>query len=53
LSAAARAEEETAVVLRRIGRPEELAGVAVFLAGPGATYVTGQCYGVNGGAVMT
>ncbi len=40
------------VVLRRIGQPHEIAGVAVFLAGPGATYVTGQCYGVNGGAVM-
>ena len=53
LSAADRAREEGAVVLGRIGRPEELAGVAVFLAGPDATYVTGQCYGVNGGAVMT
>ena len=48
-----KAEERDAVVLRRIGKPEELAGVGVFLAGPGATYVTGQCYGVNGGAVMT
>jgi 3-oxoacyl-[acyl-carrier protein] reductase len=43
---------ETALPLGRIGRPEEIAPVAVFLAGPGATYVTGQCYGVNGGAVM-
>jgi 3-oxoacyl-[acyl-carrier protein] reductase len=47
------AREAGAVVLGRIGKPEELAGVAVFLAGPDATYVTGQCYGVNGGAVMT
>ena len=47
------AEERDALVLGRIGRPEELAGVAVFLSGPDATYVTGQCYGVNGGAVMT
>lgn len=53
MSAAEQAEEQGAVVLGRIGRPEELAGVAVFLAGPDATYVTGQCYGVNGGAVMT
>ena len=43
---------EAAIVLRRIGRPEEIAGAAVFLAGPGASYVTGQCFGVNGGAVM-
>lgn len=47
------AREAAAVTLGRIGKPEELAGVAVFLAGPDATYVTGQCYGVNGGAVMT
>lgn len=53
MSVAEQAEERGAVVLGRIGRPEELAGVAVFLAGPDATYVTGQCYGVNGGAVMT
>lgn len=53
MTAAEQAEEQGAVVLGRIGRPEELAGVAVFLAGPDATYVTGQCYGVNGGAVMT
>ena len=43
---------EAAIVLRRIGRPEEIAGAAVYLAGPGASYVTGQCFGVNGGAVM-
>ena len=44
---------EAALPLGRIGRPAEVAAVALFLAGPGATYVTGQCYGVNGGAVMT
>jgi 3-oxoacyl-[acyl-carrier protein] reductase len=38
--------------LGRIGRPEEIAGVAVFLAGPGATFITGQCISPNGGAVM-
>ncbi|MEZ5924866.1 MAG: SDR family oxidoreductase [Hyphomicrobiaceae bacterium] len=53
LSAGERALEENAVVLGRIGQPEEIAGVAVFLAGPDASYITGQCYGVNGGAVMT
>jgi 3-oxoacyl-[acyl-carrier protein] reductase len=38
--------------LGRIGEPEEIASVAVFLAGPGATFMTGQCLSPNGGAVM-
>jgi 3-oxoacyl-[acyl-carrier protein] reductase len=38
--------------LRRIARPEEIAAVAVFLAGPGATFMTGQCLSPNGGAAM-
>jgi 3-oxoacyl-[acyl-carrier protein] reductase len=38
--------------LGRIGRPEEIAAAAVFLAGPGATFMTGQCLSPNGGAVM-
>ena len=38
--------------LGRIGRPEEIAAAAVFLAGPGATFMTGQCVSPNGGAVM-
>jgi 3-oxoacyl-[acyl-carrier protein] reductase len=38
--------------LGRIGRVEEIASVAVFLAGPGATFITGQCISPNGGAAM-
>ena len=38
--------------LGRIGRPEEIAAAAVFLAGPGATFMTGQCLSPNGGAAM-
>ncbi len=44
---------ETSMPLGRIGRPEEIAPAVVWLAGPGASYVTGQTIGVNGGAVMT
>jgi 3-oxoacyl-[acyl-carrier protein] reductase len=36
----------------RIGRPEEIASAALFLAGPGSTFMTGQCVSPNGGAVM-
>lgn len=43
---------ETANPMGRIGRPEEVAAAVVFLAGPGATFFTGQCLGANGGAAM-
>lgn len=38
--------------LGRVGRPEEIAAAAVFLVGPGATFMTGQCISPNGGAAM-
>jgi 3-oxoacyl-[acyl-carrier protein] reductase len=40
------------VPLGRIGRPEEIAAAAVFLASPANSYMTGQCISPNGGAVM-
>ena len=44
--------KETLIPLARLGRPEEIAAAALFLAGPGATFMTGQCISPNGGAVM-
>ena len=44
---------ETAHPLGRIGKPEEIASAVLFLAGSGATFVTGHCLGANGGAAMT
>ena len=35
--------------LWRIGKPEEVAQVAIFLAGDGASFVTGSAYVVDGG----
>jgi gluconate 5-dehydrogenase len=37
------------VPLRRWGQPRDLAGVAVFLASPAASYITGQQLVVDGG----
>jgi 3-oxoacyl-[acyl-carrier protein] reductase len=51
MSAEVRAKE-TDIPLGRLGRPEEVAAVALFLCGSGATYMTGQTLGPNGGAVM-
>ncbi|MHA6646050.1 SDR family NAD(P)-dependent oxidoreductase [Mesorhizobium sp. A623] len=39
--------------LGRLGQPSEIADAVVFLAGPGATFITGHCLAVNGGAAMT
>ena len=39
--------------LKRAGMPEELAGVVYFLAGPDATYLTGQVITVDGGLTIT
>jgi 3-oxoacyl-[acyl-carrier protein] reductase len=43
---------ETSNPLGRIGKPEEIAEAALFLAGPGSNFITGQVIGVNGGASM-
>lgn len=39
--------------LRRAARPEEIAGVALFLAGKDASYITGQVITVDGGLTIT
>lgn len=40
------------VPLARLGKPEEIAYAAAFLASDGAAYITGQVIGVDGGMAM-
>ena len=40
------------IPLGRVGRPEDIANAALFLASDEAAYVTGICLDVNGGIVM-
>lgn len=40
------------IPLRSLGQPTDIAEAAVFLASPGARYITGQVLAVDGGMVM-
>jgi len=40
------------IPLNCLGRPEDIANAALFLAGPGARYITGQVLTVDGGMAM-
>ncbi|CAN5718986.1 3-oxoacyl-[acyl-carrier-protein] reductase [soil metagenome] len=40
------------IALGRLGEPEDIASVVRFLAGPGASYITGQVLVVDGGMVI-
>jgi 3-oxoacyl-[acyl-carrier protein] reductase len=52
LPEAARESLMAQIALERMGRPEDIAPVVRFLAGPGAAYITGQTLVVDGGMVM-
>ncbi len=43
---------ERAVPMKRIGRPEDLAGIVAFLSSDDAEYITGQVISVSGGLTM-
>jgi 3-oxoacyl-[acyl-carrier protein] reductase len=40
------------IPLRRVGRPEEIAAPILFLCTPHASFITGEIFNVNGGAVL-
>jgi 3-oxoacyl-[acyl-carrier protein] reductase len=42
-------ELSSRIPMRRLGRPEEIAGTVAFLFSEDAAYVTGQTLSVNGG----
>ena len=48
-----RKKQESVTPLRRIGLPEDIAGVAHFLASPASAYLTGQSLVVDGGETIT
>jgi len=52
LSAETKTELLKRIPLNSFGRPEDVAEGALFLAGPGARYVTGQVLAIDGGMVM-
>jgi 3-oxoacyl-[acyl-carrier protein] reductase len=44
-----KAEVKERVPVRRLGNPEDIADLVCYLAGPGASYLTGQVIAVDGG----
>ena len=45
-------EEEQRIPLKRIGQPEEIAKVALFLASDNASYITGTTIYADGGLTL-
>jgi NAD(P)-dependent dehydrogenase (short-subunit alcohol dehydrogenase family) len=46
------AQRASRIPIGRVNDPEDIAAMAVFLAGPGARNITGQTFNIDGGLVM-
>ena len=44
--------EASETPLRRLGEPDDIAGLAVLLAGPGGAFITGQTFVADGGVTI-
>ena len=47
-----RRQREDQTPLRRLGDPDDIAGLAVLLAGPGGAFITGQTFVADGGVTI-
>ena len=45
------AKRIAATPLRRLGEPDDIAGIAVYLASPAGSWTTGQTFVIDGGVV--
>lgn len=52
ISEAMQAKLKENIALRRLGTPEDIAEAVLYLASPGASYVTGVVLQVDGGLAM-
>ena len=46
-----RSAQENKAALKRIGQPDDIGGVAVFLASKAGAFVCGQCIIADGGVI--